>query len=89
MKSKAFGRKLVLKKQTVSNLGNDALKAVVAGDDWSQCRYTSCPYTTGCPTGYTCDCTDDCGTLYQETCDTCTTCGQRVCEWSYYPNSPC
>jgi hypothetical protein len=87
MKSKTFKKKLVLGKQTVSNLGNEALKAVVAGDDWSQCR---CPVTTGCPTGYTCDCTiDTCGTRYELTCDTCTTCGQRICEWSYYPNTPC
>ena len=85
MKSKAFRKKLVLRKQTVSNLGNDALKAVVAGEDWSECRVTSCPATTDCPTGYTCDC----ATIYERTCDSCTTCGQRVCDWSYYPNNPC
>lgn len=83
MKPKALKKKLSINKQTVSNLSADAQKVVVAGDE-SQCRIGSCPLTWDCPTDYTCNCP---GT--GETCDSCTTCGGRICDWSYYPNNPC
>lgn len=55
MKAKKFDRKLVLKKETVTNLNVEELSALYGGDlpnTWETCRvicgptkYTICPYT--------------------------------------------
>ncbi len=83
MKTKKFNTKLVLKKQTVSNMNSEELKVVGAGYPASGCRETSCPPSWDCPT-------DTCGCGSTETCVSCDpTCGGRICDWSYYPNNPC
>jgi hypothetical protein len=83
MKPKSLKNKLVFRKQTITDLGKDSLKAVGAGYPESQCHFDSCPYTWDCPPGSdTCLCTG-------ETCESCTTCGGRICDWTYYPNFPC
>jgi natural product precursor len=52
MKTKSFGKKLVLNKSTISNLDHSEMKGIKGGTvpSWTWCWETCNCWTAGCPT---------------------------------------
>ena len=77
MKTKKFGKKLTLNKQTISNFNQDAMRAIRGGTDLScviECTKTENPYNTcpPCPGTQTCQCGTNTCTQCAITCEICT-----------------
>lgn len=82
--SKEFGKKLSIRKKTLSNLNNDQLKAIYGGITGPKYTCGTCIGDNSCPGGY---CPPPppqsrrvtCANTCRHTCDD-MTCFQRTCE---------